>query len=87
MSNDNQVPRRPRGKPLGYRKPDPLCVTFKIRCKPKDLEVIIIAASKAGEKISAYIRTAALQRAAAQAQGILATSNENPTDQPGRGDE
>ena len=64
MSNDaTMTPKRPRGKPLGFRKPGALSVAMKLRWKPEELEEVKAAAHAAGEDTSEYIRTAALNRA------------------------
>jgi hypothetical protein len=62
-TNDNPTPKRPKGKPLGFRKPDALRAVMKLRWRPEELEEVKTAAHAAGEDTSEFIRTAALNRA------------------------
>ena len=62
-NNDSQTPKRRKGKPLGFRKPDALRVAMKLRWRPEELEEVKVAAHAAGEDTSEFIRTAALRRA------------------------
>ena len=79
------TPKRPRGKPRGFRKPDARRIQTQLRWTEEELLTVKEAAHTAGEDTSEFIRNAALQRAAAK--DTLSTPDENPTYQLSRGDE
>ena len=62
LNNDNPTPKRPRGKPRGTRKENPRSVIMKVALTVGELATIDEHAALAGEKPSAYVRTAALAR-------------------------
>lgn len=66
MSDQILTPKRPRGKPKGYRKPNAKRVTVPIRWEKSDLEYVKAAAAAVGEDFSDYVRISALARAKEQ---------------------
>ncbi|KAB0669006.1 type II secretion system protein [Oryzomonas sagensis] len=62
MSTEQQQPKRGRGKPLGTRKENPREIIMKVALTHDEDTEIREAAAVAGEKPSAFVRSAALAR-------------------------
>lgn len=60
MTNE---PKRGRGRPSTYLKPDARRIDMKIRWKAGEIEAVKDAAAAAGEPVTQFIRSAALQEA------------------------
>lgn len=58
------TPKRPRGKPLGSRKPNARREATQVRWIDSELATVKAAAQATGEDVSEFVRNAALQRAA-----------------------